>query len=426
MGDKTRVELFLLDPLFKDLLGDLVVFHLRGNLHAHFVAFFAALFRRVVPPLRVHPAKEVTIRRALPRAAQVDGAGHLALLVFVFDHEGAAELHREVTDHFLHHVGHHFKIPESLVGFQHGEFRIVPPADAFVAEIPVQFKYLGEPADQQPFQIKLRRDPQVERLPESIVEGLKRPGRRPTGHCLQHRGFHFQIIPLAQPAADFRHDFAPGQENLAAPLIRHQVQIPLAVFDLAVGHPVPFVGHRAQRFGEHRQPFHLDGRLLGFGQKRPAPHSDPVAEVDAFLEHREGFLRHILRIEETLEAPADVSHIKENRLPHVPQRGHPARHAHVHSFGKNLLQDPRRVGGVELPAKRLVPQFPQARQFLAADREEFTLIGRRHRGRIDRGIHGAADLPQHGRIARGGGEGKVRGGIHQACAPGAEPIPTVR
>ena len=97
-----------------------------------------------------------------------------------------------MTDHFLHQVRDLLEIGVGPVAFQHGELRIVFPRNAFVPEIPVQLENLVESADEQPLEIKLRRDAQVKIEAERLVMGAERFRRRAAGHGLQHRRFHFQ------------------------------------------------------------------------------------------------------------------------------------------------------------------------------------------------------------------------------------------
>ena len=59
-------------------------------------------------------------------------------------------------------------------------------------KVPVHFEDLVEPADEQPLQIKLRRDAQVKIDPERLVMGPERFRRRAAGDGLQHRRFHFK------------------------------------------------------------------------------------------------------------------------------------------------------------------------------------------------------------------------------------------
>ena len=47
-----------------------------------------------------------------------------------------------------------------LVKFQHGEFGIMNCRNAFIPKIPINFKDTSEAADNKPFEIEFRRNPQ--------------------------------------------------------------------------------------------------------------------------------------------------------------------------------------------------------------------------------------------------------------------------
>ncbi len=55
----------------------------------------------------------------------------------------------------LGQIHHHIVIRTGLIDFHHGELGIMPPAESFVAEIPVDFKNLFHSADEQPLEKQL-------------------------------------------------------------------------------------------------------------------------------------------------------------------------------------------------------------------------------------------------------------------------------
>ena len=95
--------------------------------------------------------------------------------------------------------GHH--VPQVLAGgveLHHGELGIVLVADAFVAEAAVDLEDLLEAAHDEPLQVELRCDPQVEVHVQGIVVGDEGPGRGAARDGLHHGGFHLQVA-LALP-----------------------------------------------------------------------------------------------------------------------------------------------------------------------------------------------------------------------------------
>ena len=96
-----------------------------------------------------------------------------------------------MADQLLDQLRDLLEIRVGPIAFEHGELRIVPARDAFVAEVAVHLENLVETADEQSLQIKLRRDPQKEIDPERLVMGAERLRRRAACDRLQHRRFHF-------------------------------------------------------------------------------------------------------------------------------------------------------------------------------------------------------------------------------------------
>ena len=91
-GDEARIEIFLFDEFFENLLHDLVVFHVGGNFHTFFLAAFAALLGADVEKvLAGRFFDQIVIARAFPGASQIDGAQNIAFFVFVIDVQTAAE-----------------------------------------------------------------------------------------------------------------------------------------------------------------------------------------------------------------------------------------------------------------------------------------------------------------------------------------------
>ena len=74
-----------------------------------------------------------------------------------------------------------------LVGLEHRELGVVLVGDALVAEVLAELVDLLEPADDQPLQVQLGRDPQVQRAVERVVVGREGARERAAVERLQHR-----------------------------------------------------------------------------------------------------------------------------------------------------------------------------------------------------------------------------------------------
>ena len=89
-----------------------------------------------------------------------------------------------------------------LVELQHGEFRIVGPVHPFVPEVVPDLVDPLEAADQQPLEVQLVGDPQVERHVERVVVGDERPRRGAAVEGLEHRRLDLEKAALVEEAAE--------------------------------------------------------------------------------------------------------------------------------------------------------------------------------------------------------------------------------
>ncbi len=209
----------------------------------------------------------------------------------------------------------------------------MPARDALVAEVAVEFENFRKAADEQALEIQLRRDAQEEVHAKRVVVRLERSGRRAAGDGLHHGRLDFDKPAILEEAADFADDGDALVEDGARILVRDEVEVALAVFDLGVLHAMPLVGQRAERLREHGEIFHADRGLAGARDERLALDANEVAKVEV-LEDRERLVADLLRVNENLDAPRRVGHVEELALAHVAVRGNAAGHAERGAFGK--------------------------------------------------------------------------------------------
>ena len=79
--------------------------------------------------------------------------------------------------------------------------------NSFIAKVSVQLINLFETADDQPLEIKFRRDARIEIDVERVVMRLERPRRRAGCQRRQHRRFDFYKVAVVQETANLAHDF---------------------------------------------------------------------------------------------------------------------------------------------------------------------------------------------------------------------------
>ena len=97
-----------------------------------------------------------------------------------------------MTVQILCQIHHTIVIRVCLIELHQSKLRIVTGIKSLIAEYPPDLVYTLHSSDNQTFQIKLQRNPQLKVLVQCIEVGLKRSGRRSAGVCHEHRCLHFQ------------------------------------------------------------------------------------------------------------------------------------------------------------------------------------------------------------------------------------------
>ena len=313
-----------------------------------------------------------------PRRRQVE-------LVAVEAHRRAAGgLERDRRDHRLEETHHVLVVGVGLVALQHRELGVVVGVDALVAEDAAELVHLVHAAHDEPLEVELGGDAQVQPPVERAVLGHERLGHGARRHGDQHGRVHFEEAALVEEAAHRRDDLAPGAHDVVHVAVRDQVQVALAVALLHVAEAVELLGGRAQRLGEHAQRLDGQGDLARLGARERPGGSDEVAEVQV-VEQCIALAQRVLA-EEELEAPAAVVDVDEGCLAHAahagdaPGDGRGRRRARVRGLGGREERDG--LGGgvraVEARGERVDAALDQAFQLGAAAPEEpFTALWHR-------------------------------------------------
>ncbi len=90
------------------------------------------------------------------------------------------EVDGDLFYHFLHKVHHPFIILVGNIEFHLCKLRVVKPAHAFISEIFAEFIYPVISSYDQPFQIQLIGNTQIEGHVQAVVMGLERTGSSTT------------------------------------------------------------------------------------------------------------------------------------------------------------------------------------------------------------------------------------------------------
>ena len=171
-----------------------------------------------------------------------------------------------------------------LIEFEHREFRVVLAGNAFVSEVAVYLKYPVESTHDQPFQIELRRNAQVQVHAQRVVEGFERCGFGATGNRLHHRCLDFEKIALKKILTHRLNGLRSPQKNLSHIGIHDQVDIALTIALLRIFETVKFFRQGTNRFA--KQDEHLDQKrpFSGFGLEQGAGEPDDIADIQLFEE----------------------------------------------------------------------------------------------------------------------------------------------
>ena len=216
--------------------------------------------------------------------------------------------------HPLHRVGviHICLVPLDLCELGRVLVRV-----ALVAEVLRQLVHLLQPADDQPLQVELVRDSQIEILVEQVRVRHERLGEPAAVARLQDRRLHLDEALAVEVAANRGHH-ACAEDGLAPRLLVHQQdEVPAPVARLDVGDAVEGVRERRADAREDLDRIDVDGRLAALGLRRRPGHSDDVAEVDVDLSGP-------LHVAEELDAARAVDEVEKDELPHVAPAEHPS------------------------------------------------------------------------------------------------------
>ena len=175
---------------------------------------------------------------SLPRRLQVD------VVPLERDLRRAQRLERDELDQVLHAPHRVLVVGVGLVPLEHRELGVVLVRHALVAEVLADLVDLLEPTDDQPLEIELGRDAQVEILVEHVVVRDERLGERPAVARLEDRRLDLDEALAVQIAANRRDDPRPQHEVAPHLLVHQQVEVALAVALLDVGQAVEGVRER--------------------------------------------------------------------------------------------------------------------------------------------------------------------------------------
>jgi hypothetical protein len=268
------------------------------------------------PILRIHA--DVLAEGVGPAHAR-EGGGQRILLAAEARNPAAVGAGRDLGglgrrgDELLHPVHHAVHVGPSLVELDHRELGVVARREPLVAEYARKLEYALDAADQQPLQVQLRRNPEVQVHVERVVPGQEGSRVGAAVDRMQHRRLHFGVAMLQKHHAHGLHHAAPAQKQRAPFRMGEQVHVAPPRAQFVVHQAVPFLRRIQQRLrhqpasrAEHRQLTHL--RAPEF-----AGHADQVAAIQV-LEQAEIGLAQLILLQADLDAPSRIVQVKEGEF----------------------------------------------------------------------------------------------------------------
>ena len=207
-----------------------------------------------------------------------------------------------------------------LVPLELRELRRMLVGDALVAEVLRELVHPLEASDDQPLEVELVRDPQVEVAVEEVGVRDERLRESTAVAWLEDGRFDFNEALPIQVAPSLRHDSGAQDGQLARVLVHQEVEVSAAIARFDVGDAVEGVGQRTPDLCQHLERIDGERRLTAPRLHRLAGGPHNVAERDV----RE---LDAVSLAEELNAARAVDEIEEGQLAVFPPRHDATREA---------------------------------------------------------------------------------------------------
>ena len=226
-----------------------------------------------------------------------------------------------------------------------GELGVVLEGDALVAEIAPDLVDPIQPAHQQAFEVKLKRNAQVEILVELVVVGDEGLGSRtavdaaagwgfpPRGSRAHPGNCAGRVTTRGALAEDLAHFGVDRQVGVALAEARFGVGQGGVAHDLAIHHFVLGSRQGGDGFGQHGEGGTCSGDLAGAGAEEGAAGLDDIAQVELLVEELEWLFAQLVDAQEELDAAGAVFDVGEGELAHRAHGAQPAGDGHYDGVG---------------------------------------------------------------------------------------------
>ena len=162
-----------------------------------------------------------------------------------------------------------------------------------VAEVLRELVHSVESAHDEPLEIELVGDAQVQRNVQRIVVGDEWPCGRAARNALKDRCFHLETAGFIEVLAHRGDNPGSLDEHFLYLRVDDEVDVPLAVAQLRIGHGIEHLSvlflydrKHFERFAEQGEFLGVDAELAGLGDKRKSAYPYDVAYVEQLLPNR--------------------------------------------------------------------------------------------------------------------------------------------
>ena len=243
------------------------------------------------------------------------------------------------------------------------------PIHSLVAKILTELPDFLQAADDQPLEVQLIGNPQIQIGVELVVMRDKRHRRAAAVQRLQDRSLDLDKPLLGQELPDDGDDAGTELHRLADVGVDDQVDIALAVAGLLVGQAMIFFRQRVKRFGEKLKRIHGYRLFAGAGDKQGAGQADDIPQVKQAEQAPQGLADGIL-FDIPLQSPELILEMEEGRFPHDPNRHDPSGQRYHGGLFRQRIEVAEdllgRVGAVKSVRKRVYPYRFELLQLLQA------------------------------------------------------------
>ncbi len=264
------------------------------------------------------------------------GLAEVDLGALVADGRLAADDLRQPAEHLLGKIHHPMVVGIGLIELHQRELGVMAGIQSLIAEDAADLEDLLQAADDQALEVELKGNAQTHVHVQRIVVRLKgaRGGAARIGD--EHGRLDLDKALLVEKAADLADHERALDKGIARFGIHDQIDIALAVAQLAVGHAVELLRQRLERLAEQGHALRVDRGLAGLGLENIAGNAEDIADIHLLEVGIRLFADGIPR-DIDLDQPLAILQLAEGGLTHD------ALDHHAPGNGDTLLQQGFRV-----------------------------------------------------------------------------------